>query len=383
MMQQHLSYADMTNYGCFYTPEKFVDNLIEKIKNNILNFNKYKIIDTSCGYGSFFLNNKFNGCEIIANDIDPKAVSIARQNIVDWAKFFTRNALKEVTRIQYELNDNDKIIIIGNPPYNDVTSKVKNAIKNNKPCEIDNAIKTRDLGISFLLSYNKLKADYVAVLHPLSYMIKRPNYNLLKPFYNNYEILDATIINSQEFSLTSKGTGFPICIILYKRSNKGTTYNEIMNKNWRTIDDKTFNFNLNSIRNYISKYPSKYKIWDKQAPLFWTMRDINALKRNQTFIDEYCENAIIVDKNKLPYYCYVDTFKDYTEHIPYYFGNCDVFIDENEFSKIKNDFIIHSIKKHPKLKQYFNDLAVNYSEENIDNYFKRLLGENYVYKTNY
>jgi len=48
------------------------------------------------------------------------------------------------------------------------------------------------------------------------------------------------------------------------------------------------------------------------------MRDINALKRNKTFLKEYQNNAIIVDKNKLDYYVYVDSFKQWSNEIPYF-----------------------------------------------------------------
>src|SRR3989344_5858437 len=70
------------------------------------------------------------------------------------------------------------IIAIGNPPYNDTTSIIRNSIKDTSiQDKIDADIKTRDLGMSFLLSYDKLKADYVCVLHPLSYLIKKAKHN--------------------------------------------------------------------------------------------------------------------------------------------------------------------------------------------------------------
>jgi hypothetical protein len=107
------------------------------------------------------------------------------------------------------------------------------------------------------------------------------------------------------------------------------------------------------------------------------MRDINALKRSRTFINEYCDNAVIVDIDKLPYYCYVDIFKEYIPHIPYYFGNCDIFINDDEFQKIKTHFIAKSIQKYSFLKKYCE--VKTYNESCITNYFKKLLGENYVY----
>ena len=376
MYQQHLSYKDMTDYGCFYTPEHFVDNLIGKINNNINDISKYTFVDTSCGYGAFL--NKLLMFKTIGCDIDDEAIKIAKQTNCK-TEFFKLNTLYNFSRNSINLNQSDKIVIIGNPPYNDTTSKAKQDIKNTHPCLIDDDLKTRDMGISFLLSYNKLEADYVAVLHPLSYMIKKTNYNLLKPFFDNYELLEHSIVNSQEFHKTSKASGFPIIIALYRRSDKGLTFDEVMNMQFNTIDGHTFNLKYDYIRNYISKYPSKNKKCKNDDILFFTMRDINALKRSRTFIDEYCNNAIIVDKTKLKYYCYVDIFKDYVKNIPYYLGNIDVFIDNKEFEKIENVFITKALMKHPELKVKICFDSVDTRFDKIDQYFKKLLGENYVY----
>jgi len=57
----------------------------------------------------------------------------------------------------------------------------------------------RDLGISFLLSYNKLAADFVCVLHPLSYLIKKSNFEALWQFKDNYRLVDSVVISSGVF----------------------------------------------------------------------------------------------------------------------------------------------------------------------------------------
>ena len=69
------------------------------------------------------------------------------------------------------------------------------------------------------------------------------------------------------------------------------------------------------------------------------MRDINALKRNQTFVKNFGFNTIVIDKNKLDYYVYVDVFKRFADKVPYYFGNCDVLIDDSLFQKYKKYFL--------------------------------------------
>ncbi|MCL2312193.1 MAG: SAM-dependent methyltransferase, partial [Firmicutes bacterium] len=114
------------------------------------------------------------------------------------------------------------------------------------------------------------------------------------------------------------------------------------------------------IGNYISKYPNQQtvKIEDTVA-YFWTMRDINALKRSKTFIDKESVNTIRVTKENLHYYKYVDIFKKYIPHIPYYFGNSDVFINNDYFLENQNIFV------EPE-------------QEKLDVYFRELLGEHYV-----
>ncbi len=373
MHQKHLTDKEMTDYGCFYTPEKFVDDLVEKIKKNISNNQDYVFVDTSCGYGAFL--NALNNNITIGCDIDIHAIEIAKQTNFS-TEFFNHNTLHNFDRSKINLNSHDKLIIVGNPPYNDTTSKAKQKLKSSEPCEIDEDLKTRDLGISFLLSFNKLKADYVAVLHPLSYMIKKSNYKLLKPFYENYKLIDHSIVNSQEFHKTSKTSGFPIIIALYKRDKFGLSYDEIMNIEFQTIDNQKFNLKKDNISNYISKYPNKKTPRQSNDILFFTMRDINALKRSRTFIEDYCDNAIIIDKQKFSYYCYVDVFKDYAHQLPYYFGNMDVFIDHEMFKKIENVFISKSIDKHPNLRKNINlkSFVFDNDYKKLDAYFKNLFG---------
>ena len=372
MVQKHLGYQEMTNFGCFYTPEKFVNNLIEKIKDKVEKYNEFVFLDSSSGYGSFLValpDVKTIGC-----DIDEKAVEIAKLKDKK-SEYFCFNTLSNFSRESVCLKETDKLIVIGNPPYNDVTSRVKKELKKEKPCEIDKDLKTRDLGMSFLLSYDKLKADYVAVLHPLSYLIKKANYDLLKPFFNNYTLIDHSIIDSQEFSMTSKTKGFPIIIALYERNKKGLSYEEVENLMFRTIDNERFSLKKDYIKNYISKYPSKTKQKKVDDIFFFTMRDINALNRSRTFIQDYGDNSIIIDKDKLPYYCYVDVFKTYIHKLPYYYGNIDVFIDNDEFQKIKDVFITNSVERHPWLKEKNIEYTFNNNYNLIENYFKNLFGE--------
>lgn len=374
--QKHLNYVDTINLGSYYTPSILVDIVYNMIQKNEPNWSNFRIIDTSCGYGNFLrIPNS------IGADFDKTAIYEAHRQTND-CLFYCHNSLMNVHRKQYGLSNNDKIIIVGNPPYNDTTSIIRNDIKS-EVCGIDEDIKHRDLGCSFLLSYEKLKADYVCVLHPLSYLIKKANFDSLSKFKNNYKLIDAVVISSGEFQDTSKTTRFPIIIALYKRDENGMNYSFIQNYTFKTKDNKTFEIGkFDKLCNYITKYPNhKYLSLDDSVAFFWTMRDINALKRTKTFIEREVYNSIRVPKEKLSLYCYADVFKEYIPHIPYYFGNSDIMINYDSFKRIEKSFLRKSLSKYPFLSGLLQEDDVSENDLfNINTYFHNLLGEHYVDK---
>lgn len=374
--QKHLNHIDAVNLGSYYTPNIIVDLAYSILQTNIRDIKDFSIIDSSCGYGSF-LSKKNIAKRLVGADIDQKAISEAKK-IVGEVDFTCQNSLLNVNRSSLKIKDDEKIIAIGNPPYNDTTSIIRNSIKDASiQDKIDTDIKTRDLGMSFLLSYDKLKADYVCVLHPLSYLIKKANFALLSKFAKNYKLIDGIIISSHEFSDTSRGMAFPILIALYKRDGAGMNYDYIQNYQFKVKDDEFFRLkDFDTIVNYVQKYPNKKFLNknDKPVAKFWTLRDINALKRNRTFINEDTYNTVYVLMEKLPYYCYIDVFKQYSDKMPYFIGNCDVIIDDEKFNKIKECFIDQSIHTNPVLKNKFNFRKIPDAKLKIDNYFKELLG---------
>jgi len=375
VLNTHLNHKEKINLGAFYTPQNYVVLVWNKIKKFI---DKNTIIlDSSAGYGNFFSVNV--NVKKIANDIDKIACEMIKKNYKD-IKVFNKNALKNVSRRMFNIK-NEKLIIIGNPPYNDTTSIIRNHLKENK-IEVDKDLKTRDYGISFLLSYNKLKADVISVLHPLSYLVKQANFKLLKDFAKNYKLIDSTIIDSKTFLETSKNISFPIIIALYVRDKDGMDYEYIKNFEFKTIDKKTFKLNdFDFISNYIRKYPIKNKTPKENDILFWTMRDLNALKRNKTFVDKFSYNTIIIDKNKLDYYVYVDVVKQFNKVFPYYFGNLDVIIDNELFKEYKIYFIQEALKRWSFLGNYYKkeDIDIQEVRKKIIEYFKKLLKEHCVY----
>lgn len=346
-MQQHLNKIDTINLGSYYTPRFIVDIAYQILESKIKNLNNFLFFDSSCGYGDFFVKKyKYLGA-----DIDEVALKKVDQSI----KTINTNSLLNVSRAKFNIDENQNLIIIGNPPYNDKTSIVNNSIKK-EVFKMDSKLVHRDLGISFLRSFAVLKAKYVCVLHPLSYLIKQANFNALFDFKSNYRLLDCLVISSAFF--TNSKTFFPIAIALYEKNNKGMDFNFIKNYEFKTYEGQTFVLNkFDFIGNYITKYPNP-KDSRKEVAYFHTMRDINALKRNATFMPNYNSNTIRVFSENLKYYYYVHHFKKFAKDLPYYFGNLDVFINHKEFIKIEKDFL--SLDNNSSIKNYFNRLFKEY-----------------------
>lgn len=375
----HLTYKEKTNLGSFYTPPEFVARAYEM-------FSRFAgtcdvVLDSSCGYGAFFsVPFPQENVRLIGGDIDEAALEVAQRNF-EKVEFFRASALSGISRGKYGISARERLVIVGNPPYNDVTSRVKSGLKNRLPEEIDADVRTRDLGISFLLSFEKLQPDWVVVLHPLSYLIKEANFKLLSPFMRQYALRDALVFNSQEFASTSKCSGFPIVIAVYERSSAGTSYADIVRRRFETKEGASFSLSdFDYVCRYIPKYPSRSRrLFSRPGRYkFFTMRDINALKRSRTFIADDTVNTIFIPDGKLELYCYVDVFKDFSARLPYFFGNFDVMIDRAEFEKIKNDFLVLSIWKHPEI---FSEEFLPLSRERVaiarlrvDEYFNKLFG---------
>lgn len=362
----------LVNLGSFYTSNEYVRLVWDFIKPYISE--DTVVFDPACGYGGFLKERTI--AKKIGNDIDKKAIEKAKI-YTDDVTYFNYNALISFERKTYHIGENEKLIIIGNPPYNDITSQAKKSIKKLN-FRVDERLKARDIGISFLRMFFYLRADYVCVLHPLSYLIKKANFRLLKCFKDNYRLIKGIIISSKVFCLTSKSSEFPIIIALYERNSNGMDYEYIENFKFQTIEGKSFKLSdFDYIGNYIDKYPKKNSIFSNENILFYTLRDINALKRNKTFIDKPTSNAVKVKIDQLDYYVYVDVFKDFISFIPYYLVNLDVIINKALFMKYKRYFISYALKKRNFLRKYYHYKTHKNDIGQIKQYFRKLLKEHF------
>ncbi|WP_240329480.1 SAM-dependent methyltransferase [Helicobacter suis] len=321
-----------------------------------INPQDYILLDSSCGYGIFLHWPGFNA--YVGVDKNNSALEEVRKTCKH-AILLHKNALHAVMRENFHIPSASKLVIVGNPPYNDRTSRVRSSLKDKEALKMDTPLKARDIGISFLRSFDLLKADYVCVLHPLSYLIKRANLKSLKDFAKNYRLLEGLVLSSQIFCPKSSGY-FPIILALYKRDIKGLDEGFIAGFDFLTLEGKSFRLqDWDFISAYVDKYPNKQRISkDLRVSMFYTLRDINALFRSKTFLEEESPHAIYITQEKYSLYCYIDVFKTQIPHIPYYLRNCDVFLDYAKFKKLEDHFIIASQTKKisPEIERYFKDL---------------------------
>lgn len=167
--QKHLNHINTVNLGSYYIPDIIVNLTYSILQKNIVDIKNFTILDSSCGYGSFLMKKNI-AKRLVGADVDSEAITEAKKS-TNGIDFFCQNSLLNVCRKNLSLKEGEGLIVIGNPPYNDTTSIIRNSIKDlTVQDKIDTDIKTRDLGMSFLLLYNKLQADYVCVLHQLSFL---------------------------------------------------------------------------------------------------------------------------------------------------------------------------------------------------------------------
>ena len=342
---EHLGKNQIVNGGSFYTPTRFVEIAAGWLKKERFD-SSYTVIDTSCGYGAFFrLRRHFPKNRYVGNDIDPVAARIAKENF-PFAEIFNRSSLSGIDRAMFRLGD-EKLCVVGNPPYNDVTSQIGRQIKTARH-EADAEVRARDLGLSFLKSYAILNADLVLVLHPLSYLIKKTNFASAKLFFGRYELRESLVFSSREFADTSRSGEFPIVMALYAKSPEGgLTFEKVRRHAFRTLEGETFRLaDFEYVTDRIRKYPGKTRYTPEI--LFYTLRDVNALRRSRTFLAERTAGAVDVPPDKLPYYCYIDLFKEYAQ-VPYWMGNFDVPFCAKSFPRYADDIVALSKSRHTEV----------------------------------
>ena len=342
----HLGAKTRVNLGSFYTPARYVDAVGEWLVKHGVG-DGWTIADLSCGYGAFFrlaADPRLAKCRYVGNDIDALALEKAA-DVFPFVAFSRQNALVGVEREKFGIGKGEKLVVVGNPPYNDITSQAKQKIKAEiMPIDVD--LKARDVGMSSLLAYERLRADFVAVLHPLSYLVKKSNFDACRRFFGNYEMLENLVFPSSEFAGTSRKSVFPVVVGLYKRKEGvGMSFDDAARTVFKTVEGDSFSLSqYEFITAKIAKYPTRRRY--KPELLFYTIRDINALKRSKTFLPRRIPNAVDVDPARLAYYCYIDAFKRYAR-TPYWMGNLDIPYDPEAFARSRDDMLDVAMYNNP------------------------------------
>jgi len=317
---------EKTNLGSYYTPRKLVERVYSYVDQYIKDDTVFA--DTAAGNGAFVdcapLDYKF-----IATDINEEAVSNLTKLRRPELSVFQNNSLWTLGRTSLDLGVDQHLILVGNPPYNDVTSKNKRSEKTEK-MQISPKISSRDYGISFLRSYDALRADVVCVLHPLSYLIKETNFKQLREFSVNYKLKKACVFSSALFPDT-RGTKFPIIVGLYERDAWGMDYEYIRNFRFDILEsERQFMLsNVTTIDGVIRKYPptkNDPKVSDIGL-YFYSVRDSNSLISSANFSEKEKFNVqITVNFSDFYKYAYLSCYKRYMEK-DYLFGNVSPLVD--------------------------------------------------------
>lgn len=365
----HLTKAEIIKSGSIYTGPELVNLVFSQISEFITD--NSVIADLGSGYGAFIEKFKVCGKRCFGTEYDNLSYKLLTEEYPN-IQFYHENSLSNVTREKYDLNDNDHLIIVGNPPYNDTTSIFKKGEKGEIICDSD--IVSRDFGISFLKAYNKLKADYICVLHPLAYLIKKQNFNSLGEFKNNYKLISAYVFSSKEFeSIKKSNSDFPVVSALYKRTKEGMNYQDIQDFNFNIYNSnsKFILANISTIDGKINKYPKKAKITPSEniseselnhpsintnKLQFYTLRDMNALYRNTSFLNGPIPNGIDVTMENLYQYSWLYFLKNnfQPKKNKFLFGNLSpLYTNKLEDESFKNEVVSYAVNNCELIKNYY------------------------------
>jgi len=340
--------------GKYYTPP----HLVQLVKSLIEPYihSETVVMDLAAGCGAFL--DCFDHNPFIIRDIDEEAVRFLHSIGYPYADI--DNSLFNVQRKKYGLSPYEHIAIIGNPPYNDITSLNKKFGENAKQSfdyQIDASIKSSDLGTSFLRAFCKLQADVICVLHPLSYLIKEANFkSRLREFTKEYRLETGVVFSNNEFADT-QGTPFPIVAALYVKDFQGMDYQFIRDFRFDLFNTTDY-FRLSeyeTIDGYIYKYSTPNGGQRKtDIDLFMhNFRDLNSLKTIGNISDKDNPGVMIpVPFKELYKYAYLNCLRRYFPK-DYRWGNLSPLVIKEQLETdvyFQDTCIIDTILANQRLK---------------------------------
>lgn len=343
--------------GVVYTPIRLVEIAINWLKDLILPNDV--ILDLGSGKGAFCLKfaENFKNNKVIGIELDD--VKIDNEPLPNLTIYNNTNAFD----FNYYVNN---YIIIGNPPYRDATALYqKSNLKQVVPTKYFN----NDLGIAFFNLYAQIKPKYVCVIFPFSFLIKESKFKQLKNFTKTYSLLKGIIFSSHEFTALKKQP-FACCLALFAYDENGMNFNNIRNFKFDILNSNK-QYCLKDIHTIaeinLAKYPNKDK---RDTDLFfYTLRDMNALKRNKTFYNKNIDNVLSVKQNDLYKYAWIDYLKN---HYPFnYLTSNNEILWSNDIVEVKDDLIAYVCQNNKVVYDYYkNDLNMQKYYCYIINYEK-------------
>ncbi len=121
---KHLSKQEIIKNGSIFTPQYLV-TLVSELLDEYIDLNSV-IGDFGSGYGAFLQQFIGKGKRCFATEYDEMSYRLLKQEYPT-IQIYHENSLLNISRDKYKLREEDELIIIGNPPYNDVTSLLKNS----------------------------------------------------------------------------------------------------------------------------------------------------------------------------------------------------------------------------------------------------------------
>ena len=352
-----LSETEYTRLGAYWTPQEIVNLVFAMVKPYA---EGGVVFDPGVGCGAF-MNPPYPVKRLIANDIVPEACGYL-QKLFPQVEIYCENFLLSPAREKYGIAPGDRLVIVGNPPYNDPTSKYKRSVKEGERVpQGDSDLACRDIGISFFCAFARLQPDAVCVLHPLSYLIKKTNFEDLRRFKDQYILKRGVILSSSVFKRTRQ-TPFPIVAALYVRG-QGMTYAYISSFEFEILENPGKKFVLSrfeTIDGYIRKYPPRkrdQKVSDIGLYMF-TFRDLNSLLTTANFTEKInFDFHIPVHYSEFYKYAYLNCMKRYfPKH--YLLGNLSPLVKKEDLekdNKLRDIFVMDTIMNNQHLSVFDKD----------------------------
>lgn len=321
--------------GAFYTPPLLAELIKEMLQPTLDALNDPVVFDSAAGLGGIL--GAFDEYTVVAADVDAKIV--AALGDMGYVNVHYGNSLKTVSRTAYGIEETADLVIALNPPFSGACGcEMMN--------EADGGVVTKDLGMSFLLAAAKLKPEAICVLHPLSFLSKRTNFEQLEPLASNYKLLKGVVVSSADFEPSLGKTPFPVVAALYVPGSMtfadiGEFAFDIYEQQRGSMMDTGKRLILNAIKTtdeFIRKYPPK-KGMDHVSDIGiyqYNFRDANFVIAKGALSCSLTDSSIPVRYHQLGLYSYINCFKRHFG-VHFVFGNFSPLARQADFEN--QDFV--------------------------------------------